>query len=232
MLKKLCSVLFVSVLSFGVNFYASAEDDFYDIMDVEEITQENADVVSAGALEDYQTEGSLFERITNLEQDKVVMQLEAERAKMDLELDELNAKKMKMQMELDELSGRADQKQQELELINSQLAAQTEELRRKVEELANREYPTVEVPVVRQEVVQEVQETKPVVQSISKKYELINIVGLGNQLQATIKDLSTGQNKRVSVGKKVDGYTVKSISLNDGILFEKDGRSESLNTGI
>ena len=231
MLKKLC--LFIGVFCFGINLYAFAEDDFYDVMDIEEITTENAENVSANALENYDVEGSLFERITNLEQDKVVMQLEAERARMDLELDELNAKKMKMQMELDELAGRADQKQQELEVINAQLAAQTEELKRQVEELASREYAPVETPVVKQEYVQEeVVEKKPSVTPITKKYDLINIVGLGNQLQATIKDLATGQNKRVSVGKKVDGYTVKSISLNDGIVFEKDGRSENLNTGI
>lgn len=231
MLKKLC--LFIGTLCLCVNFGAFAEDDFYDVMDIEEITPENAEEVSANALENYDTEGSLFEKITNLEQDKVLMQLEAERARMDLELDELNAKKMKMQMELDELAGRADQKQQELEAVNAQLAAQTEELKRKVEELANREYTVVEAPVVKQEYVQEeVVEKKPSATPITKKYDLINIVGLGNQLQATIRDLATGQNKRVSVGKKVDGYTVKSISLNDGIVFEKDGHSENLSTGI
>jgi len=230
MLKKLC--LFVGLFAFVVNVNAFAEDDFYDEVDIEEITTENADVVSSNALEDFQTEGSLFERITNLEQDKVVMQLEAERARMDLELDELDARKMKMQMELDELAGRANEKQKELEEVNAKLAAQTEELKRQVEELASREYAPVEIPVVRQDNMDSSTENQQGATSVARKYELVNIVGLGNQLQATIKDVATGQNKRVSVGKKIDGYTVKSISLNDGIVFEKDGQSENLNTGI
>ena len=57
------------------------------------------------------------------------------------------------------------------------------------------------------------------------------MVGVGNQLQATIEEVSSGQNKRISVGKELDGYIVKSISLNDGIVFEKDGETESLSIG-
>ena len=52
---------------------------------------------------------------------------------------------------------------------------------------------------------------------VSKKYKLINVVGMGNQLQATIEDITTGQNKRIGVGKELDGYIVKSISLNDSM---------------
>ena len=60
---------------------------------------------------------------------------------------------------------------------------------------------------------------------------MINVVGVDNQLQATIEEIATGQNKRISVGKELDGYIVKSISLNEGIVFEKDGETESLNIG-
>ena len=66
---------------------------------------------------------------------------------------------------------------------------------------------------------------------VSRKYKLINVVGINNQLQATIEELSTGQNKRIAVGKELDGYIVKAISLNDGIVFEKDGVETSLNIG-
>ena len=129
MLKKLCLFLFVGILAVGVNICAFADDDFYDEydeMDIEEmapeeITPENADNVSSNALEDFQTEGSLFERITTLEQEKVVVQLEKERAQLDLDLERLNAEKIKLQMELDTLSGRAEQQQHELEAAKAQL---------------------------------------------------------------------------------------------------------------
>ena len=49
--------------------------------------------------------------------------------------------------------------------------------------------------------------------SVSKKYKLVNVVGVGNQLQATLEEVSTGQNRRIAVGKELDGYIVKSISV-------------------
>ena len=67
--------------------------------------------------------------------------------------------------------------------------------------------------------------------SVATKYQILNIIGVGNQVQATIKDLSTGQNRRIAVGNVIDGHKIKSISLSDGIVFEKDGFSENLNVG-
>ena len=55
-------------------------------------------------------------------------------------------------------------------------------------------------------------ETTPEV-DITKKYRLVNVIGAGSQLQATIEDLNTGQSKRISVGRDIDGLVVKSISL-------------------
>ena len=65
---------------------------------------------------------------------------------------------------------------------------------------------------------------------VAKSYKLVNVVGAGNQLQATIADLNSGQTKRISVGKKLDNWTVKSISLDDGVVFVgPDGEVQNLN---
>ena len=159
-----------------------------------------------------------------LEQEKVVVQLEKERAQLDLELDRLNAERIKLQMELDTLSGRADQQQRELETAKIQLEQQAEKLKRQ-RDIVEDEYEDV-VSVKIQPKSEKTEENK-----VSKKYKLINVVGVGNQLQATLEEIASGQNKRIAVGKELDGYTVKSISLNDGIIFEKDGTRESLNIG-
>ena len=224
MLKKLNLIIFVGLFAIGVNTVAFAED--YEVVDeeyVEESVSESdlADQVSADALLSYDETGSLFERITSLEQEKVVAQLEKERAQLDLDLERLNAEKIKLQMELDTLSGRAEQQQHELEAAKAQLDIQTEKLKRQMDSLD-------EAPV--QQTRSSVPEPK-IETNVSKKYKLINVVGMGNQLQATIEDITTGQNKRIAVGKELDGYIVKSISLNDGIVFEKDGETESLNIG-
>lgn len=226
MWKKLNLILFSGLIALGLNISAYAEDDFYEDEFIEEVVEPNpedviADEVSVNALNEYDASGSLFERITNLEQEKVVMQLEKERAQLDLELERLNAEKIKLQMELDTLSGRAEQQQQELEAAKTELEIQTEKLKRQREAIDQEEYD---------EVVSKPQPKKEET-NISKKYKLINVVGIDNQLQATIEDVTSGQNKRISVGKELDGYIVRSISLNDGIVFEKDGIEESLNIG-
>lgn len=229
MLKKLSFIIFSGVIILGVNVACYAEEypeEIIEEFEEESISQsgvdediEMADAVAAQALNDYDFEGSLFEKITMLEQEKVVVQLEKERAQLDLELDRLNAERIKLQMELDTLSGRAEQQQNELEAAKKQLEIQTEKLQRQREAI-NEEYDEV------------VEYTpKPKETNVTKRYKLINVVGVGNQLQATIEDMANGQNKRVAVGKELDGYIVKSISLNDGIVFEKDGVEESLNIG-
>ena len=195
--------------------------------EVVEIDQMSADEMSANALEDYEVEGTLFEKITTLEQDKVVMQLEKDRIELDLALDRLNKEKIKIQQELEAMSGRAERQQQELEDAKAELEKQAEQLRKQMEALNEKKEEVQQQPEpVKQEVVVEEPQVK-----FAGKYKLINVIGVGNQLQATIQEISTGQNKRIAVGKQLDGYTIKSISLNDGIVFEKDGVSENLNVG-
>ena len=217
------------MIAIGLNAQVFAEEDFIEeeiVEEVEEIEPQDsaadlADEVSMDAMNNYVVEGSLFERITTLEQEKVVMQLEKERAQLDLELERLNAEKIKLQMELDTLSGRAEQQQHELEAAKAQLEIQTEKLRRQRDAIDEEPY---------QEPVEKPQ-PKRVEGDVTKKYKLINVVGVDNQLQATLEEISTGQNRRIAVGKELDGYIVKSISLNEGIVFEKDGEEESLNIG-
>ena len=219
MWKKFSLVLFVVFVT-NVSFAEEIEQNV-EIEEVENV-YDVADEASADALTNYDPTDSLFEKITMLEQEKVVAQLEKERVQLDLDLERLNAERIKLQMELDTLSGRAEQQQQELEAAKAQLQIQTEKLKRQSEELQNG-YESDAVVAQPQ--------PKKEVNPITKQYKLVNVVGVDNQLQATIEEVSTGQNKRIAVGKELDGYIVKSISLNEGIIFEKDGITESLNIG-
>ena len=223
MIKKLNIMILVSLFAVGMNTAAFAYSDFIeeDVIEANVSDVDLADQISADALLNYNETGSLFEQITVLEQEKVVAQLEKERAQLDLDLERLNAEKIKLQMELDTLSGRAEQQQHELEAAKAQLDIQTEKLKRQMDNLDSQ-------PAV---VVQKEQPVRQEVTDVSRKYKLVNVVGVGNQLQATVTEIATGQNKRIAVGKDLDGYIVKSISLNDGIVFEKDGETESLNIG-
>ncbi len=188
--------------------------------------QDKMDQVSANAIADYDVQGSLFQQITELEQEKVLMQLEKERAQLDLELDRLAAEKIKLHMEIDTLSGRAEQQQQEIETQKAKLEAEAVRIEREKEAmLAERNQPVTPTAksTAKADVVSNVSE-------IAKTYKLVNVVGAGSQLQATVADLNSGQTKRISVGKKLDNWTVKSISLDDGIVFvSPNGEVQNLN---
>ena len=187
---------------------------------IEEIEQASADAIAG-----YQVQGSLFQQITDLEQEKVLMQLEKERAQLDLELDRLAAEKIKLHMEIDTLSGRAEQQQQEIETQKAKLEAEAVRIEREKEALlAEKTEPVAATKTVAKTAVPSASS------DIAKNYKLVNVVGAGSQLQATVADLNSGQTKRISVGKKLDNWTVKSISLDDGIVFvAPDGSVQNLN---
>ncbi len=196
---------------------------------VEEVTEEvTMESLSADAVAAYDPNGSLFQQITDLEQEKVLMQLEKERAQLDLELDRLAAEKIKLHMEIDTLSGRAEQQQQEIETQKAKLEAEAARIEKEkeswlkeIEEAEKAEVKDYKSAAVQQETAQA---------DVSKNWKLVNVVGAGAQLQATVEDLNSGQKRRVSVGKTLDGMTVKTISLYDGVvLVDGDGNTQVLN---
>ncbi len=190
---------------------------------------EEMENLSADAVAAYNVEGSLFEQITSLEQEKVLMQLEKERAQLDLELDRLAAEKIKLHMEIDSLSGRAEQQQQELENAQAKLEAEAAKLEREKEAFEAETEAAAAKKSSYSSTYSDESADEENKFNFSENYRLVNVFGAGSQLQATIKDLNTGQDKKISVGKVVDGYTVKSISLDDGIIFVKDGDTQTLN---
>lgn len=208
-------------LSFEASYAAvSFEEDFV----VEDIVPEQ---VSADAVAAYNPDGSLFQQITDLEQEKILMQLEKERAQLDLELDRLAAEKIKLHMEIDTLSGRAEQQKQEIETQKAKLEAEAARIEREKESWLK------EIEQAEKREVKSLSYKKSEaddVKKLSESWRLINVIGAGSQLQATIEDLNNGQTRRIGVGKTLDGFTVKSISLYDGVvLVGEDGEVQVLN---
>ncbi len=191
--------------------------------------------VSADAVSNYKVDGSLFEQITNLEQEKVLMQLEKERAQLDLDLDRLAAEKIKLHMEIDNLSDKAEQQQLEIEAAHAKLEAEVAALEREKAALAARtnEIKNTDNSQHKYTNTTEAQDEEKSTIVFSDKYKLVNVIGAGNQLQATIIDLVSGQKRKIGVGKILDGYTVKSISLDDGVVFinAENNDIQSLNVG-
>ena len=217
MLNKIKKVIFGALVCGIASLSASYAADEELLVDVD------MESVSANAVANYDVDGSVFKQITDLEQEKVLMQLEKERAQLDLDLDRLAAEKIKLHMEIDALSGRAEAQQQEIETQIAKLEAESARLAKEKEALESA--PAAKPTSVASSVNKITEEENPV----SKKYKLLNVVGTGSQLQATVADLTTGQNKRISVGKVLDGFVVKSISLDEGVVLVRGGEKQTLN---
>ena len=221
------------IIAVPISGYADDTNALVDEVTIDAtVTDIDADMesVNADAVAAYDMNGSLFQQITTLEQEKVLMELEKERAQLDLELDRLAAEKIKLHMEIDTLSGRAEQQQQELKNAQAELEAEAARLAREKEELVaqTEELKADSAKKSSASGTTEKAESDNTI-NFGEKYRLINVIGAGAQLQATIEDLNTGQNKTISVGRTVDGYTVKSISLDEGVVFTNGTDTQMLN---
>ncbi len=221
-------MMFLGVFAFAcmacANVRADVIDEIDEVVEIEDIDDLNEQ--SAAAVSNYDVSGSLFQQITDLEQEKVLMQLEKERAQLDLELDRLAAEKIRLHMEIETLSGRAEQAQAEIDAEKAKLEAEAARLAKEKENLQSQSVTTS-----RRDRADNSSDDENSDVDLNEMYRLVNVFGAGSQLQATVADLSSGQNKRLSVGKTLDGFTVKSISLDDGVVFVKDGVTQSLNVG-
>ncbi|MFA7188264.1 MAG: hypothetical protein WC137_02215 [Alphaproteobacteria bacterium] len=170
----------------------------------------------------YDPSGTVFEKITDLEQRKVLWQLEKENAQMQLEMDRMDAERVRIKNEIDSINGAKNAKAQELELERQRLEVEKQKL-----EAQKKNMVTAPMPGKR-EIDRKESEPEPEFAPIQEKYRLVEIIGAGNQLVATLEDNKTGQRKKVSVGKDLDGHNVDLISLDEGVVLSKDGETQTL----
>ncbi len=172
-------------------------------------------------VEEYDPAGSMFQMITDLEQEKVIWQLEKEKAQLQLDMDRMAAEQMRLKNEMDAMQGSGNTQAEALELERQRLEIEKQKLeaqRKSIDESVVTPTRTSATNRV------EVEEQSP----IQEKYRLIEIVGAGRQLLATVEDNATGQRKKISVGKDLDGYRIDSVSLDEGVIMSKDGQIATL----
>jgi type IV pilus biogenesis protein PilP len=245
MLNKL--KILIAVFTIAVVAPAFAEDaadvaPAEEIAEVEEVAAEietpvDETVVEGASVdtENFDADGSVFLKITNLEQEKVLMKLEKERAQLELELDRIASEKKKLAGASEAAAAKPenDEMKAEIEELRKSMEEQKAEFQKQLEttkkELEAAKSSAAAAPVsLNPETGDVVISAADAPADISELYRLVDIVGAGSELQATIENLSNGQRKKIAVGKKVDGLTVKSISVDDGITFELDGNTYSL----
>jgi type IV pilus biogenesis protein PilP len=168
----------------------------------------------------YDPSGSMFEKITDLEQKKVLWQLEKENAQMQLEMDRMEAERARIKNEMDSMSNDENAQTQALDLERQRLEIEKQKLETQKKNMSSAQSPS-------KNVVAE-PASKPEVSTIQEKYRLVEIIGVGHQLIATLEDNKTGQRKKVSIGKDLEGYNVDFVSLDEGVVLSKDGETQTL----
>ncbi|MCL2369399.1 MAG: hypothetical protein FWC83_01865 [Alphaproteobacteria bacterium] len=179
----------------------------------------------------------VFQQIADLEQERILLQLEKEKVQLMLDLDRMAAEQLRLRSDMDRLAGVGNEEIQRLEAENARLSATNDRLGDRIDSLEERlrEAREARPTEVAQRTVATAQapaeEVPAPPRGVSERFTLLEIIGVGQQLQATVEDNNTGQRRRITVGREIDGFLVRSISLDDGIVFERDGITESLNLG-
>jgi hypothetical protein len=187
-------------------------------------------------VESYDAEGSLFQRIADLEQEKVLLQLEKEKAQLQLDLDRLAAEQTRLMRDQESADARAEQQAAEIEKqklsIEQERAKLDEQKKRMSEDQERRASRGDDEPAPRQAAKQsEPAADDQANETIADRYYLLEIVGAGNQLVATLENAGNRKQRKISVGKELEGYAVRSISIDDGVEFEKDGEIFTIGVG-
>ncbi|MCL2338766.1 MAG: hypothetical protein FWC51_02310 [Proteobacteria bacterium] len=172
----------------------------------------------------------VFQQIADLEQARVLLQLEKEKAQLMLDLDRMAAEQSKLRG--GDNAGGPDQSAKadaiaQLQKDNAKLQDKLTVLQAQMDKLKTAPAPTPAAGSAAASAA----DTETAADGVSAQFRLIQIIGVGRELQATIEDLKSGQRRKISVGGQVAGYNIRSISLDEGVVFEKDGTTDTLGVG-
>ena len=195
-------------------------------------------------VESYEIEVSLFQRIADLEQEKILMRLEKERAQLQLDLDRLAAEQMRLFREQENADARAAEQTAEIErqkLAIEQERRRLDDQRRRMAEDAARAAEEADDARAARRAAREAEPSRTqdaapreavAAETIIERFFLREIVGAGTQLFATVEDIRSGRQTRLSVGRSLEGHTVRAISLDNGVEFERNGEILTLGVGM
>ncbi len=184
-------------------------------------------------LNEFDEGSSLFQRISDMEQEKVLMKLEMEQARMELDMDKLMSEKIRLQREMEQMqkdteeeTRKAEAEKKKIEQEKARLEQERQAFEEEKRNQINRSLSEVAVSTSTQ---QQVQEEVNEGEKLSDTYRVLDIYGAGNELFVTIENMKNTQKRKLQVGKQLpNGYEVKSISLDDGVTFKKGNDSQTL----
>lgn len=186
-------------------------------------------VAAVSDISEFNADGSVFLRITELEQEKVLMRLEKEKAQLELEFERIEAERQRLtgQQEQNAASAAADIKA-EMEAERNKLSEELSRFARQLEEVKEEisKAKTAEpAPAAPQQDMAKPAAAAPAAGALSEVFRIVGITGRDNNLSATIENMDTGARRKVQAGKTIDGFVVESISAEQGVVLSADGET-------
>lgn len=163
--------------------------------------------VTAHPLLSLETTGSIFDQFAEFEKNKLLMSLQTEEQKMELERDRIKLQRLKLAKELAEYGD------------YSVDGSSSDDSSEPTPEEASHYVPSESTSS---------EPTEEVVKSFADTYTIKTIMGVGKKLIAVLINNDNDTKTRVKVGTELDGYTIRKIQPKKGITIEKDGETQEI----
>ncbi len=190
-------------------------------------------------LSNYDTSGTLFQKIVDLEQQKLLLKLEKEQTQMELDLKKLQADKLAFQREQDKINQNQDFEKRKAEESQKKLEEEKkklEEEKKYIEEQKSSINKSLADIASKQKTLNSKPASPVVVSSnsgkenISSSYRIKDILGAGGMYSVVLEGIPNNQVRKLSKGQMLpNGYKITKIQPIEGkVTFEKDDDVQEL----
>ncbi|MHA1540878.1 MAG: hypothetical protein ACTSXL_02405 [Alphaproteobacteria bacterium] len=176
-----------------------------------------ANPVATHPLLSLETTGTIFEQFAEFEKNKLLMTLQTDEEKLELERDKVKLQRLKVKKELAKFEGESSQNSEQNSTITQ------EEVEGMIaEKIANMSGESSE------ETSESPSNDSGEPKTFSEMYSVKTIMGIGKKLIAVLRSVDNSAKTRVKIGTEIEGYVVRKIKPKKGIVVEKNGKTEEV----
>ncbi len=176
-----------------------------------------ANPVATHPLLSLETTGTIFEQFAEFEKNKLLMTLQTDEEKLELERDRVKLQRLKVKKELAKFEGEETQNTEQNSTITQ------EEVEGMIaEKIANMSKESSE------ETSENSSDDSGEPKTFSEMYSVKTIMGIGKKLIAVLESTDNSSKTRIKIGTEIEGYVVRKIKPKKGIVVEKNGKTEEI----
>ncbi len=208
------------------------EDASADSMDLVETAKKQNDVkaipvIQVHPLLSLEVKDTLFDKYSEMEKNKMMMELQAEEKKAEIELARLKAEGLQVEFEISKLERKQKEEEEKAAKKAEEEAAAASSSDSSSSSSSYSSYSSSSDSYSSSS--DDDDDDKEEVPDLSENYKLKSIMGVGDNLIGVVEDGENDKKIKVKVGTVLpNGYVVRMISPRDGIIFEKGEDRQTL----